>query len=276
MSVIDQFFEKINNLPMLPKVVQEVTALLNKDDVDIKMLAHKIDHDQVLSARVLRLSNSAYFGCSRSIKTIEDAVSIVGLNSLKTLVVASGVTSTFATVPGLDLKRFWQHSLVTAAVARQLSKEMQLEPETAYIAGLMHSVGQLPIHLVFPQAAAQVSEVCQGRSVLERKNVEYAELGVDHCQVGEVLAKLWNFPEDISRVIRYYAEPFHAQACVFAPVVYAAVHIAFDLEQEKEAQYIAETLNPDVAKVLNIKEINAFAEKIESYRGLVYEAATYL
>lgn len=123
MKLMDDFFEQTHNMPMLPKVVQEVMELLATDDVDIKPLADKINHDQVLTARVLRMANSAYFGFSRKVGTIEEAVSLIGLAKLETLVVASGVTSAFTAVPGLDLKRFWQHSLVTASIARELAKE---------------------------------------------------------------------------------------------------------------------------------------------------------
>lgn len=276
MNIIDNFFDKINNLPMLPKVVQEVTQLLNSSDVDMRALADTINHDQVLAARVLRMSNSAYFGCSRSIKTIEDAVGLIGLQNLKTLVIASGVTSTFTAVPGLDLHRFWQHSFITASIARALAKSLKLDAETAYIGGLMHSVGQLPLHLVFPAASTQVEEVCRGRSVLERVSVEQTTLGINHCQVGEMLAKLWNFPDEILRIIRYYADPLNSEACSLAPVVYASVHMAFDLEAGKEAKYIAETLNFEVAKELSIGDIDALTERIESYRGFVSEAKTYL
>lgn len=276
MNIIDEFFEQLQTMPMLPKVVQEVTQLLNADDVDVKALADKINHDQVLSARVLRMANSAYFGCSRSVSTIEDAVSLVGLAKLKTLVIASGVTSTFTSVPGLDLDLFWQHSLITASVARQISEELDLDADTAYLSALMHTVGQLPIHMIFPAAGALIEESCKGRSVLERSSVEHTILGMDHNQVGEKLAERWNFPEDISRVIRYYTEPLNEQACALAPVVYAAAHIAFDLEAGKEADYIAETLNPDVATQLGYLDLPALAESIDSYRGCVAEARSYL
>lgn len=276
MNVIDDFFEQLQTMPMLPKVVQEVTQLLNAEDVDVKALADKINHDQVLSARVLRMANSAYFGCSRSVSTIEDAIDLIGLAKLKTLVVASGVTSTFTSVPGLDLAQFWQHSLMTASVARQISEELDLDADTAYLAALMHTVGQLPIHLVFPAAGALIEEACKGRSVLERNSVEHTILGMDHNQVGEKLAERWNFPEDISRVIRYYTEPLNERACVLAPVVYAAAHIAFDLEAGKEAGYIAETLNTDVATQLGYLDLPALAETIDSYRGYVAEARSYL
>lgn len=276
MNLIDNIFEKIHNMPMLPKVVQEVTQLLNQEDVDVRILSETINHDQVLSARVLRMSNSAHFGCSRSINTIEDAVALVGFQNLKTLVIASGVTSAFSDVPGLDLKRFWQHSLVTASVARQLSAVVKLDVDTAYIAALMHTVGQLPIHLAFPKLGAEIEEACKGRSVLERNKVEHSLLGIDHSQVGENLAKHWNFPEDIQRVIRYYADPLNEQACDLAPVVYAAAHIAFDLEQGEEAQRIAETLATDVAATLGLDDLEMLEERIESYRVYVAEAKNYI
>ena len=277
MKLIDDFFENSQALPMLPKVVQEVMQLINSGDVEIKTLADKINHDQVLSARVLRMSNSAYFGCSRSIGTIEEAVSLIGMAKLETLVVASGVTSTFTDVPGLDLKRFWAHSLIAASIARALAAEQGLDADTAYIAGLMHTVGQLPIHMVFPKAGADIEEVCKGRSVLERSKVEYSVIGTDHNLVGEKLARHWNFPEDISRAIRYYTNPLSADACALAPVVYVAAHIAFDLESGQAPEYIAETLSADVAEKLNLAgDTAALTERIEGYRSFVAEANSYL
>lgn len=276
MKLMDNFFEQTHNMPMLPKVVQEVMQLLATDDVDIKPLADKINHDQVLTARVLRMSNSAYFGFSRKIGTIEEAVSLIGLAKLETLVVASGVTSAFTAVPGLDLKRFWQHSLVTASIARELAKEFGFDQDVAYISGLMHTIGQLPIHMVFPKAGADIEAICKGRSVLERHEVEHDMLGINHNIVGEKLAKHWNFPEEISHVIRFYTDPLNKDACELASVVYVAAHIAFDIESNQQAQYIAETLSMDVATKLGLEDTEALAGRIESYRPFVAEAKTYL
>lgn len=276
MNLVDNFFEKINQLPMLPKVVQEVTEQLNQDDIDLHKLADTINHDQVLAARVLRMSNSAYFGCSRTIKTVEDAVALIGLENVKTLVVASGVTTTFTDIPGMDLHHFWEHSLITASIARQISHELGLHAGTAYIAGLLHSVGQLPIHIVFPAAGAQVLQACRGQSALERKAIEQSMLGIDHCQIGEMLAKMWNFPEEILCVLRHYAEPLKDEECILAPVVYAAVHIASGFELEKSSEDIAVSIDPAIAKLLNINDQRAFAEKIASYQHFVHEAQNYL
>lgn len=276
MNVIDTFFEKINNLPMLPKVVQDVMQLLNSGEVDIKVLTNVIHRDQVLAAKVLRMSNSAYFGCSRSIKTIEDAVALIGLQNLNTLVIASGVTTTFTEVQGLDLKKFWQHHLVTASVARQLSKQLELSTETAYVAGLLHGIGRLPIHMVFPVASAQVEQVCQGRLMAERQSVEQSMLGIDHCQVGDMLAKHWNFPEEICCVIRSYIKPCESQLCQLASVVYAAAHIAHELALDRTSTEIAESLDAEVATMLSMQDKLALTDCVESCRPMMDEASSYL
>jgi HD-like signal output (HDOD) protein len=278
MNVVDNFFDKINQLPMLPKVVQEVEAQLKNTDVDLNALADTINHDQVLAARVLRMSNSAYYGCSRSIQTIEDALALIGLQNVETLVIASAVTTTFTHIPSVDLNRFWMHSLVTASIARQISNDAGLESKTAYIAGLLHSIGQLPMHIVFPAAGMQITQACRDVSVLDRKNIEQSILGLDHCQIGEVIAKLWNFPEAILCVLRYYAEPLKVEACActLAPVVYVAAHIALGIEQGKSAHDIAIALETSIAQRLNIHDLEAFAEKIDGYHQFVQEARDYL
>lgn len=276
MNLIDKFFDQINRLPMLPKVVQEVRVLLAEENLDLHKLTDTIHHDQVLVARVLRMSNSAFFGCSRQVKSIEDAVALIGLQNLETLVVASGVTTTFTSIPGLDLQRFWEHSLVSASIARQLSHDLKMHAGVAYIAGLLHSIGQLPIHIVFPSAGAQVLQACRGQNALERKNIEQSIMGIDHCQVGEILAKLWNFPEEILCVLRHYADPMKDKDCLLAPVVYVAVHIASGFEQHKSDEDIAVSLEPAIAQYLNINDSILFANQIEGYRQFVAEAQDYL
>ena len=140
----------------------------------------------------------------------------------------------------------------------------------------MYTIGQLPIHMVFPKAGADIEEVCKRRNVLERHEVEHTILGTDHNLVGENLAKHWHFPEEISRVIRYYTDPLSKEACRLAPVVYVAAHIAFDLESKQEAQYIAETLSEDMVATLGLDDAEALAERIETYRVFVDKAKAYL
>jgi len=146
--------------------------------------------------------------------------------------------------------------------------ERKQESETPYIAALMHSIGQLPIHIMFPVAGAEVESMCKGFCVIERKSIEHSVIGLDYFEVGEELANCRNFPEKIQRVIRYYADPMHDRECTLASLVYMAAHISFDLEANKPAYKIAQTLNPDVAKVMDV-DIGALPERNEMYRAFV-------
>lgn len=275
MNPVEDFFNSIVTLPSLPKVVQEVMQMLNREDLVISDLARKVEHDAVISAKVLKLANSSYYGVTRAIKTIDDAIAILGLSNLRILVMASGVTSSVTGASGLDLKRFWRHSLVTASVNREIAKVFGKDAEVAYIAGLLHNIGGLLIHLVFPKLSVEVESACHGASIEERQIAEHETIGLDHCQIGEELANRWNFPGEISRVLRYYATPLDKSACDMAPILYMAVHIASCLERGEDAAHIAETLNADVAKALNLDKAE-WIDRIEAYRGLVKEAEAFI
>jgi HD-like signal output (HDOD) protein len=95
----------------------------------------------VLSAKVLRLANSAFFGGQRSMASIDAAVALIGTAALSRLIVACGVSSAFAKIPGVDLKLFWRDSLIAATAAHKLAPRLGAEAESAYVCGLLHATG---------------------------------------------------------------------------------------------------------------------------------------
>lgn len=262
-------------MPLLPKVVQEVMQMLESDEIGLNSLVSVVGHDQVISAKVLKLANSSYYGFSRNVRTLDDAIAIVGFKNFRNLVIASGITSSITHVPGMDLRKFWWHALVTAGIARAIGREMKLEADTAYISALMHSIGQLLIHLALPAVARDIEEKCEGCSLEERRAIEQSALGFDHGEAGAELAERWNFPEDIQRAIRYYADPSNHKACKLAPAVYIAAQIASGLEHDKKASQIAETLNPLVACSLGINPVE-WVSRIESCHSLLAEADSFI
>lgn len=230
MSPLEKLFSSTPNLPSMSKVVQELINSLEDEDADIAKLVAQVRQDQSLSARVLRLANSSYYGAKHTIGAIDEAVAMIGLNALRTLVIASGITGSFVKIDGVDLTSFWKHSMFTAAIARRLGKRVGVNAEFAYTAGLMHRLGQLLIHMAFPQAGKEIFTLCQDLSVTERAAIERAKLGLDHCEVGAELAKRWHFPGGIRNALRWYAHPEDVEACPYAAVVYLAAGIAYGLE----------------------------------------------
>ena len=271
MQSIEDFFSSIVSLPSLPKVVQEVMQLLNADDVDINQLAKVIEQDVAIAAKVLRMANSSFYGVTRGVKNIDDAIAILGLAKLRSLVIASGVTGAISSVPGLDLKRFWSHSLLTASISREIAKQLELDAEVAYLAGLLHNIGDLLLHLVSPAVSTKVDALCVDASSEKRCLVERDLIGLDHCQIGEELALRWDFPSEISHALHYYAAPLDKSACAIAPVVYVAVHIAQGLVRGDEANVIVAAGNPAVAQRLKLS-VDSLHAAIERYRGLLQEA----
>lgn len=275
MNPIDDFFNSIAALPSLPKVVLEVMQMLDQEDVKLQALAHKVEHDAVIAAKVIKMANSSYYGATRTIKTIDDAIAVLGLAKLRTLVVASGVTGSVAPMPGLDLQGFWRHSLVTAGISREIARELEQNAELAYLAGLLHNIGGLLMQMVFPKISAEVKALCEVSTAEERQRIEHEAIGFDHCQIAEELANRWNFPQELSRILRYYATPFDKSAGELAPVVYLAAHIAGGLESGDGAEAILQNLNADVAHVLNINA-TGWEARMAAYQALVQEAEALL
>src|SRR5471032_2131471 len=120
---LDALFQNPTALPTAPKVVEELISSFDKASVSTEEIAKKLSTDPVLSAKLLRLANSAYYHVSRSIGTVEDAVLMLGFVTVRTLVISSGLVSGFKTVPCLDLKQFWRYSLHTAVSAKWIAKK---------------------------------------------------------------------------------------------------------------------------------------------------------
>lgn len=271
MHALESFFEKIASLPMMPKVIQEILTLLKSDDVEVDDVIKKISVDQVLTAKVLRLSNSSYYGRSGSIKTLNQALQVTGLQNLKTLVVASGITSAFSKIDGVDMGSFWKNSLVSANLARQISKEHKLDTEVSYIAGLMHSIGLLPIYMVEPVIAKEIEEAVKDETIEVRAQYEFDKLSINHAMIGAEIAKRWNFPDEIQLAIRHYINPLDSNAGDISAVVFVATHIAYQHAKGYHAEDIAAALNDDVAESLNINR-EKLAESIDEYKSLINES----
>lgn len=269
MTPLEKIFSQTQVLPTIPKVVHELIQSLNNEDADIGKLARSVSQDQVISARVLRLANSSYYGSSRKVASIDDAVTLIGLNQLRILVIACGMAGSFVKVPGIDLNHFWRHSLLTAMIARVMAKEDGgLNPEVAFTAGLMHGIGVLLIHNAFPDTANQIAKACQDRSVTERATVEQELLQTDHCQVGAELAKRWNFAEEITNAIRFYCDPLNPEAGGYATEVFAASYISLLIEQPDKTQTISDSLSAELSEKLHLRTGGPLADRVEKYSSM--------
>lgn len=252
MTSLQSFLDLQNRLPSIPSVVQELIASLQDEDVNLSTLVVRIKQDQALSARVLRLANSSYYGVSRRIAVIDDAVILIGLNALRTLVIASGVSQAFQQVPGVDLPSFWRHSLLTALLARELARRAHLGAEQAYTAGLMHRIGHLLICLHHPEHAGFMDRTARDLSLAELLSSEYEHVGMDHCELGAAIAEHWNFPPMIQGALRDYADPLAEGANPYAGILAIAVMMAQGIADRDDDKMILDAIPAELLARLDL------------------------
>lgn len=236
---LEALFQNPHALPTAPKVVEELINSFNNAAVSTEEIAKKVSTDPVLSAKLLRLANSAYYHVSRSIGTVEDAVLMLGFVTVRTLVISSGLVSGFKAVPGLDLKQFWRYSLHTAVSAKWIAKKTGENTDLAFTIGMMHAIGQLVLHSAMPEQAMQLDKIAPPLDA-RRLDAEMASLGYCFADVGAELARRWKFPEPFSDAIGAFPNPLTATP---PNRMAAVVHLAAWCARVDEAKLTAEEIS---------------------------------
>lgn len=194
-------------LPTIPHVVQRLITALRDPNVDSRQIGEALSRDPVLSAKVLRVANSSFFGGQRSMASIDAAVALIGTQALNRLVVACGVSSTFEGVPGIDMRTFWRDGLVAAIAANKLAPRLAADPEEAYLCGLLHATGHLILCRSYPEIA---NAMFTGFAVVrgaELAAIEEEAFGIAHPAVGALWVESLGFPRSVVDAIAHTARP---------------------------------------------------------------------
>ena len=231
MTSIDEVIKRIHDLPSLPAVVTELLSSMEQDDIDTHALAGKIALDQALSAKTLRLANSSFYGMPTQVTTIQQAISVLGFHSIRTLVTACAVTGCFAKAPGaeFDFDGFWRHAIGTAACARVLARHLRLNPETAFTAGLLHDLGTLVLVTRFP-ADYRAVETHRQQHDCSTSTAQQAVFGLDHAMIGSALAAYWKFPQAIQQAVAQHHQAPPPGPATLALAVYLGNVLAHALD----------------------------------------------
>ncbi len=216
-SLLDQ----PNKLPTIPKVAQQLIVSFSSEDVSVDEIARQLSADPALSAKLLRLANSAYFHLSRTIGTVDDALRMLGFVMVRNLVLGNSMAAAFRNTKGMDLHQFWRYNLYTACAARWLAAREGVNADLVFTVGLMHGIGQLQIHAGIP---AEVAPLDRKLNVLDagRADLEKQVFGFHYGDVAAELASIWKFPKPIIDALRDVPAPLAAKEF---PEVSAWVHL---------------------------------------------------
>ena len=220
----------IKNLPTLPAIVGRILEVADDASASARELAEIIQHDQSVSAKVLNLANSAFYGFSRRIATIPQAVVVLGFDTVKSLALGVSVFQSLSQKVGrmsFDREKFWVHSVGCAAAAKIVAKNLGLrDVGTPFVGGLLHDIGKVILDTHFneryQEAMAEMIE--EGRSAVD---VEMDVLSIDHAEVGGWLAARWKFPDSLVAPIAYNHNLLgaHGEGLNYAVMVHLANYL---------------------------------------------------
>lgn len=214
MSLDNNFLKKleqIDSLPTLPVIAQKIQALITNERSNMAQIAAYISKDQAISSKVIKLVNSVFYSLRNRVTSIQQAIVLLGLNSVTNIVLGISIINIFSnSKSSLDFDRetFWAHTFATALGAKLIAMDLKRsEPEDYFLTGLLHDIGLLILDQFFHESFTDFLDYKKTNNATV-KDAELAVFGATHQQIGEYVAMKWKLPSLITHTIRYHMEPF--------------------------------------------------------------------
>jgi len=204
--VLEHIFEKVDRIPNFPETARRALALLQNDEVDFAELEKVVRHDAAITANFLKLVNSAAFGLPRKVNTLLQAFSLLGINQIKFVLIASCLGE-YPKEPirgyGLSPEEIWLHSMACGLAAEALAQRAGLHrPENLYTAALLHDIGKIVLGLYVEGELHDLEKTLKENPGLTFMQAEWMVLGADHAIVGAELLRRWEFPREVYFAVR--------------------------------------------------------------------------
>lgn len=225
---INRLVERMDNIPSLPNLYLQLVEKLQDPECSLDEIGAIIARDISMTARILKLVNSAYFGLRRRVSSAQEAVNYVGVDTVKALVLSISAFAQFekTELKGVNLEALWNHSLLTAGCAKTIAISEGVNArmiDEAFVAGMLHDVGKLALGANFPSAYAAVAEAVADAPA-SLLTAESAEFGADHAEIGGHLLSLWGLPNPVVDAVLWHHNPMGCPETGFSPL--ACVHAA--------------------------------------------------
>ncbi|MCL1893693.1 MAG: HDOD domain-containing protein [Holophagaceae bacterium] len=227
--------ENLGNLPPIPHIATQVLRLTSDMDCSLSELQQAIASDQALAAQMLKIANSAMFGSMRAIRTLPQAIMTLGLNSVKSAVIAS-ISKDFYMKSSMGFYKtvIWEHSLVSALAGSSLAKVFRFPAhDEVFLGSLLHDIGKSVLDLKFPGKYEKIANSCYCGETVDVLKAEVDAFGFDHAMVGGALLESWNLPTTVTQSVRWHHSPGNADAESIVLAAYVSLGNIFALEMGK-------------------------------------------
>ena len=277
----DQIFGSLQDLPTLPTVVSKISTMVMNPRTSASDIQQVIQQDQSLTATILKLANSAYFGLLKKVYNVTQAVVVLGFNTVKNIAITATVFKMFygskkKEIEGFDRFQLWRHSIGTAVCCKTISKNIKIaDPENCFIYGLLHDLGKVVVDEYLHNDFESVLKIVEDKNILIRE-AEREVLGFDHTKIGKWLVSTWNFPKNIEEAIEFHHRPTYAPIYkAEASIVHLGDIIARVMRIGSGGDLRIPVYNLDVTNILQIKK-EMIKEILIDYEEELEKAKTFL
>ncbi len=215
-------------------VIEEIERAMESPQCNLVTVGEAIEKDPDLTARLLRLANSPFYGFSSRVATVAEAISLIGIQQVQDLIEASSIVERFAGVSAeqMTMKSFWRHCLAVGVASRLIAMEVKIpKAEKLFVAGMLHDIGRLVLLSEAPECAQAVFEL-YGRERLLLREAETRVMGYDHQQIAAALLREWRYPAPLVETLACHHQPLAAgqSAAEAAAVIHLADFIVHALD----------------------------------------------
>jgi putative nucleotidyltransferase with HDIG domain len=263
----------VRNLPTPPVVFHQIQKVISDPDASAARVAGILAEDPAMSVKVLKLTNSAFYGLAREVESVKQAVVIIGMDAVKNLVLSASVLDMFKTghVDQDFQERFWRHSLATAFCCRLLSRNIRsrgiVDSDSAFSAGLLHDVGKMVLSCFLPDEYKKFREERKQDQTSTDFQLEMRVLGYSHGHIGGFLGSEWQLPYKLCEAITHHHTPAESESG--DPLIYL-VHVADYISKltfyDRDQQYLVGGISTEVAEHLEIgpEDVEHYADELRS------------
>lgn len=252
---IKSIMRNAHNVASLPMIYSRINEIVNRSSSSMADISDIISEDTGLSARILRLANSAFYGYPSQIETIERALTIIGIQQMRDLALATSMMHIFKNIPEdiINMNSFWEHSIACGVSARIIAMHKR-EPnvERYFLGGVLHDIGRL---ILLQQVPDEVRKIIQDSKAQKSLviDLEREEFELDHAEIGAELMHTWHLPDKLTGMVRGHHLPHKAgQFQESASIIHIADILAHTLQLGSSGETYIPRLNAQAWKSLNL------------------------
>ncbi len=258
MNLIPAIMGSLEKLPPLPPLAYQAIEMIHQEQVSLQELVEVVRYDPALTANILRLCNSPYFGLREEVHSLQQALLLLGTQQLLKLFIAGGVSQAFNRATPVyfsEVRGLWRHSVNCALMVSLLAQELTVEEESfCFTAGLLHDVGKLALAIYVDRQFPQIIELVEKRK-LPFQAAERLVLGIDHAEVGGEMARIWRFPSRLGLAIAgHHLDKIDAWHDDLTLLVYLADMLVLMFGQDLGQDGLAYTLRPEILQHFQLRQ----------------------